>query len=344
MCNQEATSVKILGAFVPYSGRKTIRLKCCHVLGPLPQTVDGNRFIVVFSDYLTRYPEAFAVADTKATTIAKLFVEEIVSRHGVPVKLLSDRGKNFLSSLVIEICVILGCHKVNTSSYHPQTDGLVERWNKTVCTILSMYVNDRQNDWDKFLPFALLAYRTSIQESAKESPFFLLYGRDARLLINAILSTNPTAQRYSDQDDYKADILRHLTRAWELAKANITNAQKRQKRNYDTKLYDPSFRVGDRVLLYCPAVKRGTTAKLSHQWHGPYRITARNSTNATIQSCDVVDAKPLKVHINRLKRFLQTYVPYSMRNNEEEPNNQETADTNHHYNLRPRRKMQPVNP
>ena len=119
----------------------------------------------------------FPTPDQTAETIANLFVREIISRHGVPAKLLSDRGTNFLSELMLEICKLMGTEKVNTSSYHPQTDGLVERFNRTLTSMLAKTVEKDERNWDHRLPYVLFAYRTSLQESTRESPFHLLYGR-----------------------------------------------------------------------------------------------------------------------------------------------------------------------
>ena len=80
---------------------------------------------MVFSDYLTRWVEAFPVPSVEETVIARLLIDEIISRHGAPRVLLSDRGTNFLSKVVAEVCKIFQIQKVNTSSYHPQTDGLI---------------------------------------------------------------------------------------------------------------------------------------------------------------------------------------------------------------------------
>jgi transposase InsO family protein len=146
------------------------------VIGPLPQTTKGNEYLVVFTDYLTKWPEAFAVPNQESLTIAKLLVEEIICKHGAPKKLLSDRGKNFLSDLMHDIATIMKIKKVNTTAYHPQTDGLTERFNKTLIQMISMYTDKNQHDWDEFLPFVLFAYRTSVQDSVKETPFFLMYG------------------------------------------------------------------------------------------------------------------------------------------------------------------------
>ena len=104
-------------------------------------------------DYLTKWPEAFAIPEQKAKTIAPLFLEHIVCRHSIPEGLLSDRGANFLSKLIQEICKILGV-KINTSGYHPQTDGLVEKFNATLMSMIAKSTSDGAEC-----------------KSAKESPF-----------------------------------------------------------------------------------------------------------------------------------------------------------------------------
>ena len=85
----------------------------------------------------------------------KLFVEHVVCRHGVPEELLSDRGTNFLSDLIIGVCEILGVKKINTSGYHPQTDGLVEKFNSTLISMIAKCCEVNQHDWDNHLPFLL---------------------------------------------------------------------------------------------------------------------------------------------------------------------------------------------
>ena len=153
-----------------------------------PRSHSGNLYAVVFMDYLTKWPEVFPVPDQSAATIARLLVEEIVSRHGVPSEVLSDRGCASLSGLMKEMETLLGFHKVNTSAYHPQTDGLVERFNRTLTSMLAKKMEKEGRDWDQHLPYVLFAYRASQQQSTRESPFFLLYGRDPRLPVEAVVS------------------------------------------------------------------------------------------------------------------------------------------------------------
>ena len=131
----------------------------------LPCSRRGNKYAVVFVDYLSKWPEVFAVADQSAATVATLLVEQIVSRHGVPAEILSDRGCCFLSNLMVEVRKLLGIHSVNTTAYHPQTDGLVERFNRTLISMLAKTVEKGGKDWDDHLPFVLFAYRTSEQSS-----------------------------------------------------------------------------------------------------------------------------------------------------------------------------------
>ena len=102
-----------------------------------PPSYNGNKYAVVFVDYLTKWPEVFAVPDQTALTIAQLLVGKIISRHGVPGELLSDRGAAFLSGLMEEVYRLMGIHKVTTTAYHPQTDGLVERFNRTLTDMLA---------------------------------------------------------------------------------------------------------------------------------------------------------------------------------------------------------------
>ena len=141
----------------------------------------GNKYAIVFMDYLTKWPEA---EDQTAPTIAKLLVEGIVSQHGVPTNLLFDRGPSFLSKLVLGVCEMLGVEKVNTSAYHPQCDSLVERFNRTLT--LAKSVNPGVTEQDERLPH--VPYQSCMQSSTEESPFFLLYGRDPCLPTETVMS------------------------------------------------------------------------------------------------------------------------------------------------------------
>ena len=117
----------------------------------------------------------------EATSVATAFVNEFVCRVGVPESLHIDQGKNFESALIKEICQLLGVKKTRITPYHPQTDGLVERFNRTVLDMLSMAVQQDEHGWDLLLPPVMLAYRTSVQETTGTTPFSLMFGLEPRL-------------------------------------------------------------------------------------------------------------------------------------------------------------------
>ena len=117
-------------------------------------------------DYLTKWPEVFPVPDQTATTVAKVIVEGIICRHGVPEGLLSDRGYNFMSELVSEICELTGMKKFNTSPNHTQTDGMIERFNRTLLDMIAKYSVRYGPEWDQYLPYLLFVYRTRVHESS----------------------------------------------------------------------------------------------------------------------------------------------------------------------------------
>ena len=124
----------------------------------LPVSSQGNRYAVVFMDYLTKWPEVYPTKDQSTYTNAKLLVEGVITRHGVPSALLSDSGSAFLSKLLKEVYELMGMKKANTTTYHPHTDGLVERFNRTLLDMLAKTGEHSGKDWDACLPFVLFAY------------------------------------------------------------------------------------------------------------------------------------------------------------------------------------------
>ena len=161
------------------------------IVGPLPLTKKGNQYIVVATEYLTKWPEARALPDAKAASVVAFFYKDIICRHGCPKELLTDQGTHFANEMLNAMCQQFGVtHRLSTP-YHPQTNGLVERFNRTLCEMLAKYSIERKEDWDLFLPSALFAYRTIRQNTTRYEPFYLTYGRDAVLPIELEILTFP---------------------------------------------------------------------------------------------------------------------------------------------------------
>ena len=134
-------------------------------MGPIKETARGNKHILVLMDHFTKWCEAFPTKDQRASTVAQILVSRVFSRFGPPTVLHSDQGRNFDSTLMHEIYNLMGIKKTRTTAYHPQCDGLVERQNRTLQSILSAFVSEHSVDWDEWLNQAVFAYNTSVHES-----------------------------------------------------------------------------------------------------------------------------------------------------------------------------------
>ena len=279
------------------------------VLGPVHVTERGNRYIIVFCDFLTKYVEAFAVPDVKTETIAPIFVEEICCRHGSPLELLSDNATYFVSNLMNEVTKLMNSKQVTCTPYHPQCNGLVEKFNKTIAHMLSMYTNANQTDWDRFLKYLLLAYHTTKHSTTGETPAFLLYGRDLRMPSD--LAFQCSVAQFSVYNENYANFIRAaLSETRQLAVEHITKRQEMQKIQSDKKANHLPLAEGDSVYLYIPQIKKGLSHKFFSEWGGPYTVVKLKRPNAIIERLSHPKTFPIKVHISRLKKIPpQNYLP-----------------------------------
>ena len=155
-------------------------------LGPLPKTTNGNNYLLICMDYFTKWPEVYSIANQETDTIAKVLVEEFICRFGAPLHIHSDQGRNFCLKVFNEMCTLLGIKKTQTTPYHPQSDGMVERYNRTLEAQLSMFVETHHRDWNQYISYLLMAYRTAVHESTKCTPAKLMLGHEIRLPIDLV--------------------------------------------------------------------------------------------------------------------------------------------------------------
>lgn len=168
----------------------------------------GNRYIVVFADYLTKCVEAYPTPDQTAETIARLLVDNVMCQHGVPNEQLSNRGANMLSSMIQGVCDIVWMRKVNTSSYYPQSDGLVEKMNRTLRAMIAKHVHRFGHEWDIHLQLLSFAYRVKPHDSTSEAPFHPLQEGCSTAHRNSFSKANVT-----DADDYQTELVTGLVEA-----------------------------------------------------------------------------------------------------------------------------------
>lgn len=276
-------------------------------LGPFPETPAGNKYILIFVDYFTRWPEAIAVRDLKTSTFLQVLVDEVLCRYGVPDNLLSDRGSNFVSALAKTLYKTVGIDKLASAPGHPQGQGLVERFNSTLATMMKMYVSAAQTDWDVYLPRLLWAYRTAHQETLGDSPFFCLHGRDP---------TQPLHLAFVNQDEpWKSDELPQWKRkqsAWFLATRKLVESQLLRGQNRDSLAKDHKrhveFGPTDSVWVYQYFQKSARPddtriKKLAYHWHGPYRIHEKQGPNTYRIHIPTHPDRIVPINVDRLKAF-----------------------------------------
>ena len=272
------------------------------VLGPLPETHHGNKYVLVVGDYWTKWMEAYAIEDQQAETVAMKLVDEFVCRFGTPLELHSDQGRNFESEVFQEMCRLLNITKTRTTAYHPCSDGMVERYNRTIvnCVSLMLQPFERQKDWDEYLPYVNMAYRSSVQESTGETPNMMMLGRDVRLPVDLVVGGVPDE---SECDTLYADELREKIRAvHERARHVLGLSMRRQKRNYDRRVHGPLYEVGQFVWLHNTTRQPRLSKKLMLPWVGPYLVVeAMSDVTFRIQKSN--RSKPMVVHANRLKLY-----------------------------------------
>ena len=262
----------------------------------LPITERGNKYVIVFQDFMTKWPMVFPAPDQKATRIAHLLAEEIVPLFGVPDALLSDRGTNLLSHLMRDVCQLLSIDKLNTTAYHPQCDGMVERLNRTLKAMLRKTCAKFGRQWDHFLPGVLW---NTPHESTKEKPSFLLFGIDLKSPTEAALLP-PQSTEWVDLADYREELVMSLATARELAVESIKAAQSRYKKQYDKRVKVVDMRVGDWVFVRFPQDETGKQRKLSQPWRGPFRITRRDDPDVTVVKVYFPEEGPLQIHQSRV--------------------------------------------
>lgn len=276
--------------------------------GPLPRTQKGNRFILTLCDYATCYPEAIALPSTEAPRIAKALIA-VFARVGIPEEILTDQGTNFMSTLLGEVYCLLHIQRIRTTPYHPQTDGLVERFNGTLKAMLRKFVSRNEKDWDEFLPYLLFAYREVPQESTGFSPFELLYGRRVRGPLDVL------KEAWTDGAADEAPVMTHvlemrekLKEMSEIVKDNMEKAQQRQKAVYDRGTMTRDLEVGDEVLVLLPMRRN----HLKLEWVGPYTFSCKVTPVDYEVKTSGRNQERKVYHINLLKRWCPAQPEASM--------------------------------
>ena len=216
-------------------------------------------------DYFSKWIEAFATPDQEAETVANVLVDGFILCYGVPKQIHSDQGSQFESKLFRFLCDLLGIDKTRTTAYHPQSNGFIERYNRTLQSMLSKLIEGDQRNWDRALPIAMMAYGSSVHDSMGMSPARMLFGREIQLLLGC-----PPDEAIQDDCNipYVIALRDQLQNVHEIVHDNMSEASQRQKRGYDHRKNFKAYETGSSVYLFEPVRKKGVSPKLESSWTG----------------------------------------------------------------------------
>ena len=268
------------------------------IVGPLSQTENFNKYLLTLQDDLSKFSIAIPIPDQEAQTVARAFVTNVICLYGVPKFVVTDQGSNFISSIFKETCSLLGIKKLQSTAYHPQTNGSVERSHRTLTEYLRCFINKDLDNWDTFMPYATFTFNSTPSTATNFTPYELLYGRKPDLPSS--LKKDPEV--IYNFDDYYNELKSRLQHSHQIARETLIKNKERAKINYDKTSNDLKLKVGDKVLLRNEANVIGKPKKLLPLYQGPYEVILIN----TDQNCTIkVKNKSIKVHKNRLKLFIE---------------------------------------
>ena len=271
------------------------------IVGILPETVNKNKYILTFQDDLTKFSQAFAIPNHEAKEVAKkLFI--FISLYGIPRTILTDQGSEFTSNLLKEMSQLFKIKHLTSTAYHPQTNGALERSHSTLKDYLKHYISTDQNDWDEYLPSYIYSYNCSIHSTTNFSPHELVFGTKP-VLPSSITNLNDNDSNYNT---YLQDLKYRINKSLSYARENIINSKEKTKRRYDSKIINPSYKIGDNVFITNENF-RLSNKKLSPNWKGPYTIISTNTRTANV-TIRTERGKNVRIHVNRIK---PAYLPIS---------------------------------
>lgn len=222
------------------------------LIGPIAPISDrGHRYVLTMVDYATRYPEAIALQRIDTESVAEAMLE-VFCRLGFPSEILSDRGSQFTSDVMRELSRLIRVKQLFTTPYNPKCNGLCERANGTLKSMLKKMCQERPRDWDRYLPAVLFAYREVPQASTGFSPFELLYGRTVRGPMQVLkeLWTEAETPEVRNTYEYVLNLRNRLEETCQLARESLREAQGKYKHHYDKRRED--LRWGTKSWCYCP--------------------------------------------------------------------------------------------
>ncbi|KHJ76344.1 integrase core domain protein, partial [Oesophagostomum dentatum] len=246
------------------------------IIGPLSLTLDGNKYIIMFVDAFSKHVTVEALPDQKANTTMQTFINRFVARFGLPETLVTDQGSNYVSDGFRSLLRNLHIHHRTSTPYHHESNGQVERANRTLEELIAMATKQYHDEWDQVLQLMIHAYNSTQNSSTKYSPFFLIHGCEPTNIFQLALKL-PT-RKYADPDDYVNHLTNILQAVYHNVHGNIAHAQEQQKHHYDLRKRPTTrnYQTGTKIWI-----RRDNAHKIAPKFEGPYPVVDVNPPNVT---------------------------------------------------------------
>ena len=268
------------------------------ILSGLPTATDGNKHIMVCTDYFTKWSEAYALPDAEAHTCITVLYNNFFARFGLPRQLHTDQGRNFESKLFHELCVIAGITKSKTTPFHPRSDGQAERLNRTLLQMLRTTASQHAHNWPNYLPTLMSAYRMTVHSVTGVTPNEAMLGRE--VLTPATLIAQPPHETHKLTVPYVTSFRNTIREAHTRIRQSTASVAKTQKTYFDQHVKGSTFAVDQLVWLYWPRpLIRQSKRKLTQLWSGPWRIKQFHSKLVVVIRHEKT-GKQQTVHVDRL--------------------------------------------
>ena len=274
------------------------------ITGPFPRSKSGYMYMFTVLDCFSKYAFAFPVRNHEGPTLARILIDRVFAEFGIPRQLLSDLGPELQGTLMTEVCRVLEIDKLRSTGYRPQTNGQLERFHRTLNSLLGKVVSEHQRDWEDHVNPALAAYRATVHESTGFTPNFLMFGREVNLPLDLAYGIDPAeGQAFDSYDLFVSDQQDRLRGAFALAREALGRATARNKKTYNLRSRPQEFGVGTWVWVYNPRRYTGRCPKWQRLYTGPYLVVQRlGMVNLVVQKSR--RSKRFVTHVDKLKRCL----------------------------------------
>jgi transposase InsO family protein len=277
-------------------------------VGPFPTTKDYYNFVLVVIDKFSKMGHFIPTTTTvTAEKTARLLINHVISKHGLPSSIISDRDPRFIAGMWQEVFEALGVRLGMSSSYHPQTDGQTERLNRTLEAGLRAYADKKGSDWAEWLPMVEAFYNSSIHSSTGKTPFEMNGVVWSDAVTYALRS--PTMDGLKSQS--AEDLLNGMKEAWEDARLMLMARREKMKVQADKARRDEKYAVGDRVLLSTKHLSQ-TASKLNDPFVGPFTVTrvSEHGVNVWLDLPSEYRRLHQPFHVEKVKRYTPSVVEW----------------------------------